>query len=305
MRTTILSTILTAALILPGAASGVEFVSVAGVADCNGWSSEVQIWFRDGATSVELAYAVVLTDAGGAEVQRFDVVEPLAITPGPPVSFTFSGAFAAAPGEGSLVTAEFRLYDYFTDGFNESTAGFSADPACTPPVDDRTPVLCTHTARWWSRHQDDWPVDELAVGADTWDARTLRHVLRRPAWGNLRLLLARQLVAAKFNAMTNPGAGMDAAIAAADDFLVDHDPFSRVRGRDWRRRWREEARTVRDLIVPLIEFNRAGCTTEPVASAEESDLSDLDLVNKALAGEPVVPQAEENVSFGTLKALYR
>ena len=109
MRTITLITALAAILILPALASAVEFVSVSGVADCNGWSSDVEVWFREGATQVELAYTVVLTDPNGAEIQRFEAVEPLVITVGQPVTFTLGGAFAGAPDDGCLVTAEYHL----------------------------------------------------------------------------------------------------------------------------------------------------------------------------------------------------
>ncbi|MBE0565329.1 MAG: hypothetical protein IH621_05165 [Krumholzibacteria bacterium] len=309
MRTIILCTALTTLLILPGPALGVEFVSVAGSADCNGWTSDLEIWFREGARSVELSYVVVLTDAAGAELQRYEASEALPVTEGPPVRFTYGGAFAAAPGEGCMVTAEFRLFDWFTDGHNEAVAGFTADPACAPPADDERPAaLCTHTAGWWRRHQEQWPVDELTIGGDTWDARTLRHVLSRPAWGNLRLLLARQLIAAKFNALINPGAGMDAAIAAADGFLAENDPFTRNRGRNRWRTWLEEAMAIRELIAPLVEFNALGCSKQPSGpadTADDSGVTDLQLVDKALAGEPIDGIVEEDVSLGALKARFR
>lgn len=309
MRTIILCAALTALLILPGLALGVEFVSVTGSADCNAWTSDVQVWFREGATAFELSYVVVLTDAAGAEVQRFEALEQLAPVSGPPVTFTYGGAFAAPPGEGSTLSAEFHLYDYFTDGYNHLVSGFSAVPDCVPVVDDDRPAApCTHSAAWWRRHPGQWPVDELTVGDDTWDERTLRHVLGRPAWGNLRLLLARQLIAAKFNALVNPGAGMDADIAAADAFLADHDPFSRDRGRGrnrWRN-WREEAAAVRELIAPLVAFNLLGCAkTAAGDAADDGGVSDLELVDKALAGEKIEGVAEEDVSLGTLKARYR
>ncbi|MFN2370699.1 MAG: hypothetical protein ABR506_06015, partial [Candidatus Krumholzibacteriia bacterium] len=161
---------------------------------------------------------------------------------------------------------------------------------------------------WWRRHMDQWPADELAIGDDTWDERTLRQVLSRPAWGNLRLLLARQLIAAKFNALVNPGAGVDADIAAADAFLAENDPFSRDRGRGRNRgrTWREEAVAVRELIAPLVAFNLLGCAeTAAGDGADDGGVSDLQLVDKALAGEKVEGVVAEDVSLGTLKARYR
>ena len=305
MRTITLITALAATLILPGAVLGVEFVSVSGVADCNGWSSDVEIWFREGATHVELSYDVVLTDAQGTEMERFTAVEPLAVTVGPPVTFTLAGAFAGQPDGGCMVTAEYHLYDYFTDGFNDQVSGFTATPSCAPVDEDPVPTLCTHSARWWRHHRDQWPADELTVGDDLWDTRTLQHVLNRPAWGNVRLLLARQVIAAKFNAMLNPGAAPEAEIAAADRFLADNDAFDRLRGRDWWRRWLQELRKVRDLMAPLMTFNRHGCDDEPAGSPDEGGLSDLELVDKALAGEEPAPVPVEDISLGALKARYR
>ncbi len=311
MRTIILSTVLAAALILPVSASAVEFVSVDGVADCNGWSSDVQIWFRTGATNVELSYVVVLTDAQGAEVQRFEATQALPITTGDPVTFTFAGQFASAPGEGYGVTGTYHLYDYFTDGFNDMIAGFLASPDCTPATNGDTPVVCAHTARWWLRHRDQWPTNELAVGDDSWSYRQMWQVLARPAWGNLRMLLARQLVAAEFNAMMNPGAAPDDAIAAAEAFLADNDPFGRSRGRRHSHfRWRnlrEEAAAVADLIGPLMEFNLAGCpdASAAVAADDRDDVSDIELVNKIMMDAPDKAVPEESASFGAVKSLYR
>ena len=305
MRTITLVTALAATLILPGAVLGVEFVSVSGVADCNGWSSDVEIWFREGATNVELAYDVVLSDSRGIEMERFTAVEPLAVTVGPPVTFTLAGSFSGAPDDGCVVTAEYHLLDYFTDGYNDQVSGFTATPDCAPVDEDPVAALCTHSARWWRHHRDQWPADELTVGDDAWDTRTLQHVLNRPAWGNVRLLLARQVIAAKFNAMLNPGASPDAEIAAADRFLADNYAFDRLRGRDWWRHWRQEARKVRDLIAPLIAFNLHGCEDEPGGTVDEGNVSDLDLVEKALAGEEPAPLPEEDISLGALKARFR
>ncbi len=305
MRTITLITALAAILILPALASAVEFVSVSGVADCNGWSSEIQIWFRDGATQVELAYTVVLTDSRGAEMQRFEAVEPLAITVGPPVTFTLGGTFTGAPADGCLVTAEYHLLDYFTDGFNDVVSGFTANPACAPVDDDPVPALCTHSARWWRNHRGEWPVDELTIGGDDWDSRTLQHVLSRPAWGNVRLLLARQVIAARFNALLNPGAAPEAELAAAERFLDENDAFSRLRGRDLWRRWLQEVRKVRDLIAPLIAFNLHGCDDEPAGALDDGNVSDLELVDKALAGEEAAQVPEEDISLGELKARFR
>ena len=126
-----------------------------------------------------------------------------------------------------------------------------------PGDDDPVPVLCTHSARWWRNHRDQWPADELTIGGDNWDSRDLQHVLNRPAWGNVRLLLARQVIAARFNALLNHGACPEAELAAAERFLAENDPYTRLRGRDWWRRWRQEVRKVRDLITPLIDLQPA------------------------------------------------
>ena len=308
MRTIILCTVLTALLILPGAALAVQFVSVDGVADCNGWSSDVEIWFREGATRVELSYVVVLADADGNELQRFEALQELPVTVGPPVPFSFAGTFDATPPAGSIVSAEYHLYDWFTDGYNDMTAGFAAAPDCAPPAGgDEPEPLCTHTARWWQLHRGEWPAAELAVGNEVWDARTLHRVLARPAWGNVRMLLARQLVAAKFNALVNPGADVAADITAADAWLAAHDPLSgsSVRGRDRWRQLRQEASAVRDLVGPLFAFNTHGCSAE-AAAAEADQVSDLELVEKALAGEKALPDEPDQVtSFGALKSMYR
>jgi hypothetical protein len=308
MRTIALFTTLAALAILPAAGHAVEFVSVEGVADCNGWSSTATIWFRDGATSVDLSWSMVLVGADGAEIERSEGFAVLPITPGGMTPFTYTGAFAAAPPAGATLAGSYVLHDNFTDGFNETTAGFSADPACAPaddPTDGPADALCTHTARWWHHHPDQWPAESMTVGGDDWDARALARVLARPAWGNAGLLLARQLVAARFNALANPGAGMDDAMDAADAYLASHDPFERSRGRRSRHARQGDAAEVRALIEPLVQFNRLGCTEAPAAAPEDGGMTDTQILDKMLTGELVAPDADEPVSFGALKARFR
>ncbi|HPF70552.1 MAG TPA: hypothetical protein PLQ13_07795 [Candidatus Krumholzibacteria bacterium] len=306
MRTIALIATFVAIAILPAAALAVEFVSVDAVADCNGWSSDVVIWFRAGARSVDLTYDVVLAAADGTEIERFTGGGALPISPELEVTFTYAGAFAAAPPAGCTLTGTYVLRDIFTDGFNTFTSGFLAAPACDPVVDPAG-APCTHSARWWHRNRDAWPTDELDVAGETWDLRTLDRVLSRPAWGNLRMLLARQLVAARFNAMMNPGLAPAAALDAADAFLAENDPFDRGR-RGMRNRWRNlrhEAAEVHALMQPLVAFNSLGCTVPTAAGDGDDEVGDLQLVQKALAGEVLDPGVTEDVSFGTVKARFR
>ena len=283
-------------LALPGAALAVQFWTYDLVADCNGWSSDVEIWFREGYERASLDYTAILVDAAGVEVERFSGTTAFPLGYAGFVTFTYGGEFTASPGEGWLITVDFTLYDYFTDGFNRFPLTLTAAPDCAGADDSGGPVCC-YTAEWWRRNPDAWPMTSLVVGGAELGARELQHVLNRPAWGNPGLALQRQLVAARFNAVLNPAADMAAAMDAADVFLGGLIPAGQGHGAVRGANRARDAEAARDLIAPLVAFNGQGCAGDPEAAMTAAGPSDPELLVKALP--------EEAISLGALKARYR
>lgn len=306
MRTTLSVAAILTALILPAVAQAVILDQVTGSADCNGWQADVTIWFREGATNATLFRVVVLSDADGQEVERFEETSEAELRPGELVTIPYTGTWAETPGDGWQVTGDFRLLDNFTDGYNETTGAFTTAVVCvTDPGGEEIPPQtgCVQPPGWWRRHRDDWPTDQLMVGEQMLQASQLMHILKRPAWGNPDMLLARHLIAAKFNMMVVPDSGMDGAVAAADAYLAEHPPLPGADGN--RQRWRRarvDRREVRRLAMPVLWYNWSGCRGEDPAAAAGPVALDLDLLDKAL-DEAASPG--ETVSFGALKSLYR
>ena len=301
MRNIAAVTALAIGLALPGAAFAVQFWTYDLVADCNGWSSDVEIWFREGYETASLEYTALLLDAAGVEVERFTGTTAFPVGYAGFVTFTFGGEFSAPPGEGWLVTVDYTLYDYFTDGFNVFPLTLTAAPDCAGADDSDGPVCC-YTADWWRRNPDAWPATNLVVGGAELAAQDLQHILNRLAWGNPGMVLQRQLVAARFNAMLNPTADMGAAMDAADAFLGGLTAAGQGRGAVRGANRVRDAEAVRDLIAPLVAFNGQGCADDPEAGLTAAGPTELELVDKALAGAAL---PEEAVSLGALKARYR
>jgi hypothetical protein len=303
MRTIICIAALSLALISPGMALAVDFVSIDGVADCNGWRADVRVWFWDGARDVRLRYAVVLTDDAGNEVQRF--THDAAVTPIPNGfdDYVFEGSWDAQPGDGWQVNGAFTLVDIIPDLVNEINDSFATTVVCEAGSGDPETPPCAYTSFWWRRHPEAWPAQTLTIGSVELTSSKIMWVLKRPAWGNARLLLARILIAARFNAMLNPDCGMEEAMAAADSYLTHNSPFPQYRrGRHNPRPRRPDLQALRAAAMPLIIFNTSGCPDNPMAQAETEPVSDLELLLKAEEG---LAPTEADVSFGALKSMYR
>lgn len=57
---------------------------------------------------------------------------------------------------------------------------------------------CTDTRGYWRNHPDAWPVTSLTLGTVTYQTAELMAILETPAQGDGLIILAHQLIAAKF-----------------------------------------------------------------------------------------------------------
>jgi len=82
---------------------------------------------------------------------------------------------------------------------------------------------CPLSHGFWKNHPDAWPVDSLALGAETYGKDELRDLLRAPPRGDASLILAHQLIAAKLNvANGSDPAPVSAEIDEADALLAGY-----------------------------------------------------------------------------------
>ena len=300
MRTTALFLTMLTLAATPASAQVTEILAFDGNADCNGWAMEATVHYRDGASMIRLEYAVVLSDADGVEVERSEFSDWLDFEAGQTATVSLAGSWTNTSATGWQVRGDFVIMDVITDNVDRSEASFTADIDCgTDPGGGEDPdaPLCARPPRWYRNNPDQWPADTLEIGGEMLDAEAIMRLLRRRAQGLLPVMLARQVIAAKFNLMNNPQADVAGVIDAADAWLADHSPFQSFNRRYLRSgAIRQQRPAVRQLVGPLLVFNFAGCTDAP---------ADLATAAKVLMDLDKAPVAEEDVSFGALKAMYR
>jgi hypothetical protein len=113
---------------------------------------------------------------------------------------------------------------------HESTANLVLQgPACGDGDEDPDPVGCTRTQGYWKTHgpegcrtgnnSNEWPVNELRLGNNTYYESELCSILNEKVEGNGLVSLAHQLIAAKLNVATGTAPYPTDTIAQAD-FLI-------------------------------------------------------------------------------------
>lgn len=279
-------------LALPGLAMAGTLENVTGVADCNSWSADLTISFQAHTMMSRVEYTVVVQDATGAEVDRFDFADFIDMADTPTAIYDFGGDWHVLLDGNYTVTADFTVYDIFGDAYNLSYGSFTADLACGDTRGSTEPV-CQHTARYWRRHADLWPVTSLEIGGQTYDQTALMQMLGRtrhhhPHFRRHRGLI-RQLVAAQLNLAAGSPADIQSVVDEANDLLAN-PPTGR-------RAWGHQRRQTQQLRRALRQYNRSGCegADDKGISMELGDTFDKS-ADKA---------AEETMSFGSLKAMYQ
>ena len=291
-------------LLPPVIAGAATLDQLSATADCNAWGSEVTISFRPGATTVLLVFSMQLADSTGVEMERYDYEQWLDIPTGDSAVYPFGAPWQATLDHAAMMTVSADVYDARGDSFSLTSDEISTALTCgtTVPSD-----VCRHTSRWWRHHAAQWPVDSLMLGGVTYDGAQLRRLLRTPYRGLVDRRLAHQLATAKLNLANGVANDIADQVAAADAWLVAHPLHVRkVRSEDRREALR--------LIKYLFRWNHGGCldgnplrgddddVVDKGGSSDDTgmeftgDLADYDSADKA---------AEENLSLGTLKAMFR
>ena len=78
---------------------------------------------------------------------------------------------------------------------------------------------------YWKNHPEDWPVDSLTLGGETYSQAEAQDLLGSPSHGDASLILAKQLIAAKLNVANGADdSSVAGAISTADSLLGGQGP---------------------------------------------------------------------------------
>ncbi|MEM6331647.1 MAG: hypothetical protein AAF790_15560, partial [Planctomycetota bacterium] len=116
--------------------------------------------------------------------------------------------------------------------------------------------LCPMKTSWWKRNTDEWPVDTLSFGGETYNSADLMAFLnyRGNSTGSK---IAKELTATLLNiANGSPAEIVQDAIDAANAFLNDHPPGTRPSNR-------QDRRYGNDIRKALKHFNKNGPCVDP------------------------------------------
>lgn len=282
--------------LLPGLAGAAGIEAVSASADCNGWTTDLDLGFRSGANLVRVDYTLVMTDDLGTERERIDSSHYLDIPESGAGTFTFSEEWSAPLVDGDYtVTTDYALLDFFPDGMNRYTETLAITFTCGGSDDDDPPVVtdaCRYGPGYWKHHRAGWPVDVLSLGDAEFNRDALLMVMNTPPRGDATIQLARHLITAKLNLANGAVDEISETVAEADAWLTVHPVFSKPRKGE-----RNEGLALKD---DLEAYNDGECPEEDSGSLTAGARFD----GRHTAGmEKALPK--ENISLGTLKAQYR
>jgi len=269
-------------LALPCLAFATHWDDSSFTADCEGWCIEVGITWGGTTYAADVDYTVVLTDDAGGEVDRIENAFTMDRTANPEIK-TFCGEWSGELCGDYTASIVLNLTVYY-DGSSyvardQVTGTFDFNCPCDEPDG------CFLTPGYWKNHPDDpaWPAVGFEIGGVFYTNAELDAIMEAPVRGDMTIILAHHLIAAKLNNF----AGEDdpdflAAIDNGDAMLVMYPLGSKPK---------EPAKTdVEAAKDDLVAWNERGCE-------EEIDMDDF-MFNKSFVDE-------ENSSWSELKASYR
>ncbi len=275
-------------LVLPTLAAAGTLESLSGTADCETWAADLTVSFRPGIMMSRIEWSVVLQDAAGIEVDRFEFAEFIQIPAEPTKVYSFAGTWNPVLDGDYKVTGSFSVFDVFDDGFNETSDSFVIDLACGSVGTDPVGEPCVYSARYWADHPGTWPFSSIEINGRTFDQAAMMQILDGHRHRLMGFALIRQLIAARLNLANGSADDILPLIAETEDYLA-----SRVMPpRDNRT---SQALAMR-LKAALLHYNQRGCP-----DAEQSGVTMS--LGDDFAGA-LDKGATEVMSLGSLKAMY-
>lgn len=244
------------------------------VPDCEGWVATGDVHFALGRESADVDYIVTLSQEGTV-LETFAGVVTIFI--GDPY-LNLQGLWAGELCGDYVAYGRFHLLTPDND-VAEATVPFT----CDCPDDDS----CHYTPGYWRNHPEAWPMMSITLGGVTYTQAEAIAIIDTPVNGDVTIILAHHLIAAKLNVASGASDEIQDAIDAADAFLVAHPLYSNPGKPD-----RAEGLMIKD---ELVGYNEMGCPGDDTLGAAKS---------VAGSGE-LAPAGEESSSWGALKGAYR
>ncbi|NIO29552.1 MAG: hypothetical protein GTO29_13475 [Candidatus Latescibacteria bacterium] len=237
-------------------------------ANCEGWQVSGSIYL-DGTYSFDLFYEVdliqnstiVASFTGSIPISGSTGLHPFAISQ--PWGMELCGDYVA---EGLFY---FNLYGY---NYRQFSVPFNC------PCDGNGGC---GTPGFWKNRPDEWPVDELTLGGVLYNKAQLMAIFDMPTRGDITIILAQHLIAAKFNLLTGGDGSIIGDIAAADAYLASYPIGSKPNGLI-----KTEGGNIKD---ELVDYNET-CPDGPLSAPSFLRTS----------GTP-----EEGKTWGAIKQLYK
>lgn len=180
--------------------------------------------------------------------------------------------YGSAPAE--IVPSSLPPGGSFTWSFNASICDSTINVANATGVDilgkkvsnyDKTkvevkPAFCPRSIGYWKNHPENWPTEEIEVGAVNYTKEEALEILKGANTEDATRMLAAQLIAAKLNRLRgaspcfcycDESLNIDGAISDADAFLTNHPIGSEPKGDD-----RKVALQLKDI---LDAYNNSEC----------------------------------------------
>jgi hypothetical protein len=248
-------------------------------ADCEGWRAYGSIYIS-GVTCVDLNWEVTLTQ-GATTVAYFSGTEAVCL---PDDSFDLGSPWGVELCGDYIASGSF----YFTSPYGNDCRSFEI--AFTCPC-DTTPDGCYGTPGFWKNRSEAWPVSSLILGPSTYNTAELLAIFDMPTRGDITVILAQHLIAAKLNLIIGGEPSIQPSIDAADSYLTTHALGSKPNG---------ATKTLGGNIKEdLKDYNELGCPDGyPAAAATLLFLKDASSPVKTSAGT-------ESRSWGAIKDLYK
>jgi len=260
--------------VLPGFAAQAQTLQLAGNADCQGWSTTATLNFPDDVFFAALDYSVVLADGDGSELDRFDWSGMVDRMEDPAIIMMF--------GESWNLTLDSTCTASLVFHFLGEEASLAFDVVCG--AEEPAVEPCRHTFRYWRKHPEEWPVQELLIGGEIRSQAELLDMMHRHLRFHPAFSVARHLIATRLNVLSGTDDSIMPVIEEAETFLVDN--------MENRHGWWRNRSQARELRHALVRYNRLPCDSGNSPGDLRGILPDKDFDDEA-------------ITFDGLKAIYR
>lgn len=261
-------------LCLAPVAGATTWGEVAFTPNCEGWVASGDVHFHPMRLSADVDYVVTLSQ-NGTVLETYSGV--VTITQAYPYLELY-GAWAGELCGDYVASGYFHLQTPDND-VATATVAFT----CDCPDED----ACHYTPGYWKNHPEAWPMMSVTLGGVTYTQAQAIAIMDTPVGGDVTIILAYHLIAAKLNVANGASDSIQDAIDAADAYLVAHPLYSKPGKLD-----KAEGVMIKD---ELVGYNEMGCP------------DGFDDPAKGLGGtdESLNPAGEEISSWGALKGAYR